>query len=148
MSKIIGTSLTQDLVELFNKRLTTVIVSTVSEDGYPHAMPVHLLTAIDDKTLRMALMKSHETVQNLKQNEKMFVTVADGPDIAVGIKGTAKVIKDSMEENGSMCMIQFSVEELKSDTTPTVIVLQGIHTVHRTNKTEQFFNLMFEELSR
>lgn len=147
MSKILGTTLTPDLVDLFNKKLTTAIVSTVSEDGYPHAMPVHLLTALDDTTLRLALMKVHKTVDNLKRDNRMFITVLEGPDIAVGIKGTAKIIKDTMEGNSSMSMIQFSVEEIKSDTTPTVIVVQGIHTVHRTKKTEQFFNLMFEELN-
>lgn len=51
-----------------------------------------------------------------------------------------------MEGNPAMCMIEFKVEEVKSDTTPTVIVTEGVRSKHRTEKTESFFRSMFDEL--
>lgn len=146
MSKIIGNALPQEIVDLFNKELTTVIVSTVTDEGYPHAMPVHLLAAPDDKTIRMALVKAHQTTANIKNNGKAFITVLEGEDLAVGIKGTARVTREPMEGNGAMVMIEFKVEEIKSDTTPTVIVSDGVRTKHRSSKTADFFRTMFDEL--
>ncbi|MDK2821150.1 MAG: hypothetical protein PWP31_1115 [Clostridia bacterium] len=146
MSKIIGNSLPQEIVDLFNKELTTVVLSTLSTEGYPHAMPVHLLFAPNNKTIRMALMKTHQTTENIKKHSKVFITVLEGTDIAMGIKGTAKVIKDTMDGNKAMCMIEINVEQIKSDTTPTVIVNEGIKIKHRSPKTASFFRTMFDEL--
>jgi hypothetical protein len=146
LSKIIGSTLSKELIELLNKEMTTIILSTVTEEGLPHAMPVHLMAAPDDKTIRMALVKSHQTTANIKANSKAFITVLEGQDVALGIKGTAAVVKEPMEGNSAMCMIEFKVIEIKSDTTPTVIVTDGIRSKHRTEKTKDFFRSMFDEL--
>lgn len=148
LSKILGDCMSQQIVELFNKELTTVLLSTVTEEGFPHAMPVHLVAAPDNKTIRMALVGKHQTTANIKNNGKAFITVLEGPDIAVGIKGIAKVAREPMEGNDAMCMIEFRVKEIKSDTTPTVIVTDGIRSKHRTEKIEGFFRIMFDELYR
>lgn len=147
LSKILGNTMSQEIVELFNKELTTIILSTVTEDGFPHAMPVHLLAAVDDKTIRMALVKAHQTTANIKNNGKVLITVLEGPDLAVGIRGTAKVVKEPMDGNAAMCMIEVKVATIKSDTTPTVIVMEGIRSKHRTEKTQSFFRSMFDELT-
>lgn len=146
MSKIIGDSLPEEVVDLFKKELTTVVLSTLSPEGFPHAMPVHLIYAPNDKTLRMALVKSHQTTINIKNNDKGFITVLEGTDIAMGIKGTARVVKEPMEGNAAMCMVEFNIEQIKSDTTPTVIVTEGINKKHRSPKTTDFFRAMFDEL--
>ncbi|TGE32216.1 pyridoxamine 5'-phosphate oxidase family protein [Desulfosporosinus sp. Sb-LF] len=146
MSKIIGNSLPEEIVDLFEKELTTVVVSTLTPEGFPHAMPVHLIFAPNDKTFRMALVKSHQTTTNIKNNGKAFITVLEGTDIAMGIKGTARVVREPMEGNAAMCMVEFDIEQIKSDTTPTVIVTEGINKKHRSPKTADFFRAMFDEL--
>lgn len=146
MSKIIGDSLPQEVIDLFDREITTVVLSTVTEDGYPHAMPVHLIKALDENTIRMALVKNHQTTLNIKNNSKVMLTVLDGHDIALGIKGEAKVIKEPMDGNKAMVLIEALVKEIKSDTTPTVIVSSGVRTKHRTGKTSAFFRAMFDEL--
>lgn len=146
MSKIVGISMSSEIVNLLNKELTTVLVSTVTAEGFPHSMPVHLLAALDDSTVRMALMKSHQTVVNIKDNGNTFISILEGSDVAVGIKCTAKVIREPMKGNSAMCMVEFKVQEIKSDTTPTVIVTDGVRTKHRSPKTADFFRVMFDEL--
>jgi hypothetical protein len=146
LSKIIGSTLSQEIIELFNKELTTIILSTVTEEGLPHAMPVHLIAAPDEKTIRMALVKAHQTTANIKANSKAFITVLEGQDVALGIRGTAALVKEPMEGNSAMCMIEFKVTEIKSDTTPTVIVTDGVRSKHRTENTKDFFRSMFGEL--
>lgn len=146
MSKIIGNSLPPEIIELFNKQLTTVTLSTISKEGYPHAMPVHLIIAKDSKTIRMALVKVHKTVENIKANGEVFITVLEEGDQALGIRGKAKIVKEPMDGNIAMCIVEVKVEEIKSDTTPTVIVEKGITFKHRSEKTEHFFHTMFSEL--
>ncbi len=148
MSKYVGNSLPQDALDLLNKELTTVVLSTVTPDGFAHGMPVHLLAAPDSATIRMALMNSHQTTENIKNNGKAFITVLEGTDICLGIKGTARVVREPMEGSPVMCMVEFKVEEIKSDTTPTVIVTEGIRIRHRSDKTSGFFRVMFDELYR
>ncbi|MFL0196647.1 pyridoxamine 5'-phosphate oxidase family protein [Clostridium sp. WILCCON 0269] len=146
MSKILGNTLPENAIDLFNKELTTAVLSTVTDEGFPHAMPVHLMFAPDNTTIRLALMKIHKTVANIKHNSKAFITITEKEDTALGIRGSAKVIREPMENNSAMCMVEFKVEEVKSDTTPTVIVINGIRNIHRTEKTKPFFRGMFDEL--
>jgi hypothetical protein len=42
MSKIIGTSLREKLIGLFNQEMTTLVMSTFTPEGNPHSMSVHL----------------------------------------------------------------------------------------------------------
>ncbi len=146
MSKIIGNSLPEEVVDLFKKELTTVVLSTLTPEGSPHAMPVHLIFAPNDKIIRMAIVKLHQTITNIKNDNRAFITVLDGLDIAMGIKGTARVVRETMEGNAAMCMVEFSIEQIKSDTTPTVVVTEGIRKKHRSPKTTGFFRAMFDEL--
>lgn len=146
MSKILGNSLPRNVIDLFNQELTSIVLSTITPQGYPHAMPVHLLCATDEKTIMMALVNNHQTTTNIKDNGKAMVTALDGEDVAVGIKGTAVVVKEPMDANKAMVAVEFKVEEIKSDTTPTVIVKQGVRFVHRSSKTAEFFRKCFDEL--
>jgi len=146
MSKILGNTLPPEVKDLFNRETTSVVLSTLTPEGYPHAMPVHLLCAPDEKTILMALVKNHQSTLNIKDNGKAMITALDGEDIAVGIKGAAKVVKEPMDANKAMVAIEFQVQEVKSDTTPTVIVTQGVRFKHRSEKTSDFFRTCFDEL--
>ncbi len=148
MSKIIGDSMTKELMDLFNKESLTVVMSTVTPEGNPHSMPVHLMAASDEKTIRIALVKAHQTVSNIKEKGKAVISVLEGPDISLSIMGDIKVIKEPMEGSSVMCMVEFKVREIKSDTTPTLIVTEGVRFKHRTEKTKNFFKAMFDELKQ
>lgn len=146
MSQILGDSLPEDIMNLLNQEITNVVVSTITDEGFPHAIPIGLITAKDHKTIFMSFMKGHLSLKNIKNNSKTFITVCDGPDLAVGIKGTAQIIKDPMEGNPGMVMIEFKVEEVKSDTTPTASVEQGIRFKFRTERGAHFYRIMMDEL--
>ncbi len=146
MSKILGNTLPPEVKDLFNRESTTVVLSTVTPERYPHAMPVHLLCAPDEKRILICLVKNHQSTLNIKDNGKVMVSALDGEDIAVGIKGTAKVVKEPMEANKAMTAIEIEVAEVKSDTTPTVIVTGGVSFKHRSEKTTGFFRTCFDEL--
>lgn len=148
MSKIIGDSLSKELIDLFNKESVTVVMSTVTPEGNPHSMPVHLMAASDEKTIYIALVSAHQTVSNIKENGKAVISVLEGQDISLSFIGDVKVVKEPMEGSSVMCMVEFKVVEIKSDTTPTLIVTEGVRFKHRTDKTKDFFRAMFNELKQ
>jgi hypothetical protein len=43
MSKILGNTLPPEVKDIFNREITSVVLSTITPEGFPHAMPVHLL---------------------------------------------------------------------------------------------------------
>ncbi|HHW04074.1 MAG TPA: pyridoxamine 5'-phosphate oxidase family protein [Thermoanaerobacterales bacterium] len=147
MSKILGSELTRELVNLLNSKGVTVVLATISGDNYPNTTPVHLITAPNEKKVRMALGKMHQSYMNIKANENVMINILESNDTAISIKGNARIIKDPMEGNKNMAMVEVEVLEIKSDTTPTLIVTDGIKTKHRTAKTPEFFRLMFDELN-
>lgn len=146
MSKILGKELSNEVVELLNKELTTVILATITDEGFPHSMPVHLVIASNNKTLKMAIVRGHKTSENIRKNNRAVITVIDGPDIAISIKGSAKIAKEYMECNPDMCIAEFIVDEVKSDATPTVIITEGIRGKHRDDSIKGFFRMVFDEL--
>jgi len=146
VSKILGDTLPKEVIDLFTEEITTVVVSTVTKDGKPHALPVGLIQAKDNKTIRMGLMKGHQSTENIKQNGYALITIMDAPDIAIGIKGFAQVIKEPMNGSSAMSLVEFKVEQVKSDTTPTVTIEQGIRIKPRSEKSAIFLRTMFDEL--
>ncbi len=147
MSQTLGNKLPPEVINLFNRELTTVVVSTIAPDGTPHALPIGLIKAVDAQTIRMGFMKGHLSVANIKQNPAAFITVMDDPDIAIGVRGKATVIREPMRANPAMCLIEFKVAEVKSDTTPTAAVYQGVRYRPRTDKGAAFLRDMFDELT-
>jgi flavin reductase (DIM6/NTAB) family NADH-FMN oxidoreductase RutF len=147
MSKIIGKILSPEIMNLINKTKITAVLATVSEDGWPNTAPMHLITAINEIKLRLSIGKMHDTYNNIKHNGRVMINILEKDDTAISIKGKARIVRDPMNGNKSMAMIEIDIVEIKSDTTPTLIVKEGIKTIHRSEKTQNFFNLMFTELS-
>lgn len=147
MSKILESTMTKEIRDLLNSKNVTVVLATISEDNYPNTTPIHLITAPSEKKIRIALGKMHQSYLNIKANGKIMISMLESNDMALSIKGNARIVKDPMDGNKNMAMVEIDVQEIKSDTTPTVIVVEGIKIKHRTAKTAEFFRLMFEELN-
>jgi len=147
MSKILGNVLTPQIVELINSQSIVVVIATVSEDLMPNTTPIHLITAPSNKKLRMAVARMHQAYKNIKTNNNVMINILEVDDTAVSIKGVANIIKDPMEGNKAMAMLEIDVKEIKEDTTPTLIVSGGVKTKIRSKKTPNFFRVMFEELN-
>ena len=146
MSNVLGNQLPSEIMELLNQGKTTAVLSSVTEQGNPHAMPLHVMAAPDEKTIRIALLKNHQSTANLTSNGRAFLTLMEGGDMAYGIRCRASLVRDPMKASSAMCMFKLEVEEVKSDTTATVIVLEGIKIKYRSEKATEFFEGMFDEL--
>ena len=65
--------MTERMKALFDKVLT-VVLSTVSEDGIPNAVPVGAKKIIDDETILMSDQFFNKTLANMKANPRVAVT--------------------------------------------------------------------------
>ncbi len=69
--------MTERMKELFNK-VPTVVLSTVSEEGTPNAVPVGAKKIIDDETILMSDQFFNKTLANMKANPRVAMTFWEG----------------------------------------------------------------------
>ncbi len=100
----------------------TVIISTIDIDGAPHAAPFGSLRAISPRSLRFGCDRKHDTYANILRDGRVCISLVAPPDIALSIKGRAKVVKEQMDLLNSDAIVEVSVEEVKNDLLPQVII--------------------------
>jgi uncharacterized pyridoxamine 5'-phosphate oxidase family protein len=144
--RILGNELSREAFDLLNREITTVVIATVDEDGYPRTAPFHWITAKNQKTLRVAVNPRHVTYENIKRDGKVMVCVLDEGNIAIGIKGRAQVIKEDIESvPWLISMVEIEIDEVKGDALAWIPIKHGV----RFETTEQVTDLdrkAFDEL--
>lgn len=147
MSKKLGDTLSDDIFRLLTSKIPTTIVATVSGDCMPNTTPVHLVYAIDRKTISMALSRQHRATSNIRENGKVIMCVCEEGDLNVSIGGRARVVKEVMDNNKAMCLVLLDIEFIKDDSTHSETI-SGIRYRCRTERGEEFIRTMFSELER
>ncbi|MCL5257454.1 MAG: pyridoxamine 5'-phosphate oxidase family protein [Chloroflexi bacterium] len=114
MGKIIGDSLPANVVRLLNAG-KTVVAATVDADGWPNTAPMTWVVAKDEKTIRLAINKEIATYSNIAGNGRLTLSLK-GQGMSLGVRGTAKIVKDQMKSVPFPCaMIEMKVEQVKDD---------------------------------
>ena len=91
------------------------IVATVDSDGRPRTAPFGSLRAVTPQLLRLACGNYHDTYANLCRDGQVSVAVLAAPDIAVSIRGHARVVKAPMDIARHLVAIEVDIEEVKND---------------------------------
>lgn len=147
MSTWLGTELNSTLKDLFDKRISTVIMATLDQNQCPHTAPFNYITASDPKHLRLAISRNHQTFSNIQANGNVALAILEEGDIAVCIKGFARVIRNSMEFDYNMAIVEIEISEIKKDNSPTHFVSQGIRIRHRSELYLLGARRIFQELT-
>lgn len=139
-----------NLVELFNSNPNRIIgiAGTVNEDGTPNTAPISFIFAKDEQTLLIALLNTNTTTQNVKRNGKICIEILGASDLAIGIRGTAKILREPMESSSAMIMAEVKVEGVKQDTSPAQIVIQGAASKPRSEKAIAFEQGVIAEIMK
>lgn len=141
-----GTELNPTLIEVFKKRVNTVIIASIDEDYRPHTAPFNHITVLDSRHLRVAISKYHQTLRNIVENVYVALAVLDEGDIAVCIKGTAQVVKEVMDTDRNLVMIEIEITEIRKDNSPDFFVTQGIRIHHKNEPSLFYSRKIFHEL--
>jgi len=125
--KILGDELPEDAFSLLQKGITTAVISTIDQDGYPRTAPFGWITAKEKTTLRVGMSPNHRTFENISRDGKVMVCIMDEGNIGLGIKGDAKVIKDNMKTaSWEVSVVEINLIEVKSDAMETAPITQGV----------------------
>ena len=146
MSILLGTELTSALKNLFDKRISTTIMATLSAEKFPHTAPFNSIIATDCKHLRLAISKDHQTYLNILEQNQVSIAVLDEGDIAVSITGVAHVIREHMEIDYNMVILEIEIQEIKKDNSPYFFVTQGIRCRHKNEPNLLYSRKLFQEL--
>ena len=77
------------------------VVATVDPDGAPHTAPFGSLRAVTPRLLRLACNHHHDTYANLRRDGQVSVVLLASPNIAVSIRGRARLVKERIQRKKS-----------------------------------------------
>ncbi len=146
MDEISPGPLARRVIDLLNRCSVTAILATVDPAGHPWTTPVNTIASMSERAIRMALTRNGSALAHIQRCENVMIAILDEGDIAVGIAGRAHVVRQMMDSNPLMAMVEVEVEGAKDDTWPDLVVCQGIRTRHKREGVTLFFRNMFREL--
>lgn len=98
------------------------VVATVDKDGAPRTAAFGSVRAISAGQVRFACNRQSATFSNLVRDGRVMIACYSPPNLAVGIRGRARVIKEQLEALPTNALVQVDVEQVKNDSLPTVSV--------------------------
>jgi len=121
------------------------IVATVDADGMPRTAPFGSVRAVNPRLLRMISMRHHDTFINLCRDGRVAVAVVAPPNIAVSIRGRARVVRERMHVDENDAALEIDVEEVKNDMVRSGSIGSGISFTPR-DEVKHWFDAALAEL--
>jgi hypothetical protein len=121
------------------------IVATVDPDGMPRTAPFGSLRAITPRLLRLGSLHDHDTYANLCRDGHVMIALVSPPDIAVSIRGRARVVKQRMNHDEHFAMLEIDIEEVKNDMAYRVVIDSAI-TISAKAKYQPWYEATMREL--
>ena len=78
------------------------------------------------RVLRFACDRRHDTLSNIIRDNRVTLSLVALPDIAVSIRGRARVLKEKMTVMETDAVVEVKVEEVKNDFIPGSKIETGI----------------------
>ena len=137
-----------DLGKLFNDNPNRVIsvMGTVNEDGSPNTAPISLFYAPEDKTIIAGMVKTSQTVANIKRDGRLIIEVLYEGDIGFGILGQGKIIKAPLDCSDATLAVKIEVSGVKRDTSPAQIITSGPKSTLRSEKAGEYEKSVLNEI--
>jgi hypothetical protein len=131
---------------LENRRIgSAAVIATVDRDGSPHTALFGSLCVVSPTALRFGCDRSHQTFSNIRRDGRVTVSLVAPPDVAMSIKGKAKILKERMNLVDTDAIIEIQVEDVKDDLIPGAFIVSGIlySTAHHVR---EFIGMYVDEV--
>lgn len=102
------------------------VVATVDADGAPRTATFGAMRPVTTRELRFACNRSHGTYDNIVRDGRVMIATFAPPDVAVGIRGRARVVKERMDSLPDDAVVHIDVEAVKSDHLPHAPIASGV----------------------
>jgi hypothetical protein len=123
-------------------------MGTVNEDGSPNTAPISLFYAPEDKTIIAGMVKTSQTVANIKRDGRLIIEVLYEGDIGFGILGQGKIIKEPLDCSDATLVVKIEVSGVKRDTSPAQIVTSGPKSTLRSEKAGEYEKAVLNEINQ
>jgi len=139
-----------DIGKLFNDHPNRVIsiMGTVNKDGSPNTAPISLFYAPDDKTVIAGMVKTSQTVANIKRDGRLILEVLYEGDIGFGILGRAQIIKEPLDCSDATLAVRIDVSGVKRDTSPAQVITSGPKSALRSEKAGEYEKAVLREIGQ
>lgn len=121
------------------------IVATVDPDGTPRTAPFGSLRAVTPPLLRTCSLHYHDTYANLCRDGRVMVTLISPPDVAVSVRGRARLVKEHMDTDAYFTILEIDVEEVKNDMAYRIVIENAI-TISAREEHKQRYEIAMREL--
>jgi hypothetical protein len=102
------------------------IVATVDLDGAPRTAAFGSVRPITPTRLRFGCNRAHDTFANVVRDGRVMVAVFADPDVAIGIRGRARVLREQIDSWPTDAVVEIEVESVKNDAHPMAPLTTGI----------------------
>ena len=102
------------------------VVATIDEDGAPRVAPFGSMRAVTPKLLRFIVHRYHDTLANLKRDSRITVVMICPPDIAVSVRGHARVVEEPFSLDNNYALVEIDIAEVKNDMPVRIGIDTGI----------------------
>ena len=103
----------------------TVCILATGGDG-PHAIPVSTAVRLPGKRIVLALGARRGSLQRLREDPQVALTVLAAGDVAFTAHGTAQVIVDPLPGLEGVVGVEISVDRVSSHKRPTFAIADGV----------------------
>jgi flavin reductase (DIM6/NTAB) family NADH-FMN oxidoreductase RutF len=100
------------------------ILSTIGDA--PHAIPVSTAVRAGPRRLLFALALRRRSLELLRAQPRVALTILAGGDVAVTAHGRAAVVADPMRTSDGVAAIALDVDELQDHGRPTFVIEEGV----------------------
>ncbi len=123
-------------------------MGTVNEDETPNTAPMSLFYSPDEKTIIAGMLRTCQTVANIKRNGHLIIELLYEGDIGFGILGRGEVIKEPLDCSDATLAIKIDVTGVKRDTSPAQIITAGIKSTPRSEKAVEYEKSVWQEITQ
>ena len=121
------------------------VIATTDEDGAPRTAPFGSLHTLSENRLRVVIHRSHDTLKNIHRDCRVMVALISPPDIAVSVKGEARVIEDPWSFDSRYATVEIDVVEVKNDMPMQIGIESGI-TISATGPFQTWWTTCWQKL--
>ncbi|HEY1374663.1 MAG TPA: pyridoxamine 5'-phosphate oxidase family protein [Candidatus Binatia bacterium] len=133
-----------------SKKGKAIVIVTTDEEGWPHPgmLSYSEVVAKDRSTIDLAIGKSSTTAKNLRRSGKITVLITDS-DLNYYVKGSARELRESIEDVSFMSLFRITVDHLLEDLEPDAVITSGV-MFERTPKkeTEDLIDRIYQAVRR
>ena len=105
---------------------TVAVLSTLSADDSPHAIPVSTGLRVSDRLALIALAARRGSLANLRMKPRVALSLLCEGDIAVTVHAVASVVADPMEISDRVCAVALEVVRIQDHGQPRFEIESGV----------------------